>query len=60
MNPPSGGWKAGTGFQVNLVKDTDNLNTILAQSEQFTIKSSSSSTFSSAASGTVTAGSGTL
>ncbi|OJT10358.1 hypothetical protein TRAPUB_13117 [Trametes pubescens] len=60
VNPPSGGWKAGSGFQVNLVKDTDNLNTILAQSEQFTIKASTSSTFSSAASGTVTAGSGTL
>ncbi|OBZ77085.1 hypothetical protein A0H81_03777 [Grifola frondosa] len=47
VNPPSEGWKAGSGYQVNLVKDTLDLNTILAQSGQFTIAVSSSSTFSS-------------
>jgi len=50
VNPPSGGWKAGTGFQVNFVKDATDLDTILAQSNQFTITASSSSTFSSASS----------
>ncbi|KAI0650216.1 hypothetical protein C8Q79DRAFT_998108 [Trametes meyenii] len=62
VNPPSGGWKAGTGFQVNLVKDAENLNTILAQSNQFSITTSTSSTFSSATSGSIsaTAASGTL
>ncbi|KAI0824704.1 Ser-Thr-rich glycosyl-phosphatidyl-inositol-anchored membrane family-domain-containing protein [Trametes gibbosa] len=62
VNPPSGGWKAGTGFQVNLVKDAENTDTILAQSDQFTIVTSTSSTFSSATSGTLlaTGASGTL
>ncbi|EMD40904.1 hypothetical protein CERSUDRAFT_91657 [Gelatoporia subvermispora B] len=50
VNPPSGGWKAGSGYQVNLVQDAQNLNAILAQSNQFTIKESSSSTFSSGSS----------
>ncbi|KAH9850010.1 hypothetical protein C2E23DRAFT_837018 [Lenzites betulinus] len=57
VNPPSGGWKTGTGFQVNLVKDAENTNTILAQSDQFTISTSTSSTFSTASSGTVATGS---
>ena len=56
VNPPSGGWKAGKGFRVNLVADTEHLTTILAQSEQFDIKVSTSSTFSTSA----TAGSNTL
>ncbi|OSC99009.1 hypothetical protein PYCCODRAFT_1480250 [Trametes coccinea BRFM310] len=62
VNPPSGGWKAGSGFRVNLVQDAENLNSLLAQSDMFTISSSTSSTFSSATSGSVSAsaGSGTL
>ncbi|KAI0356469.1 hypothetical protein OH77DRAFT_1400882 [Trametes cingulata] len=62
VNPPSGGWKAGSGFQVNLVKDAENTDSILAQSDQFTISSSTSSTFFSSTSGVATgsAGSGTL
>jgi len=34
---PSGGFPTGTGFQVNFVKDPQDLNTILAQSNQFSI-----------------------
>ncbi|KAI0637967.1 hypothetical protein C8Q77DRAFT_401032 [Trametes polyzona] len=55
VNPPSGGWKTGSGFQVNLVKDAENTDAILAQSEQFTISTSTSSTFSTATSGSVSA-----
>jgi len=40
--PPSGGFPAGTGFQVNFVQDPTNLNTIYAQSGQFAITASSS------------------
>ncbi|KAH8094803.1 hypothetical protein BXZ70DRAFT_946151 [Cristinia sonorae] len=48
VNPPSGGWVAGSGYQVNLVKSTEELNTILAQSGDFSITSGTgSSTFSS-------------
>jgi hypothetical protein len=49
VNPPSTGFPIGTGFRLNLVKDTENLNTIFAQSDKFNIitppasKSSSSS-----------------
>ncbi|KAI0772020.1 hypothetical protein BD413DRAFT_547731 [Trametes elegans] len=64
VNPPSGGWKTGSGFQVNLVQDENHLSSILAQSEQFTISSSTSSTFSTvtsgSASGTASSGTGTL
>ena len=59
MNPPSGGWKSGPGFRVNLVKDAQDLNSILAQSDMFTISTSTSSTFSTATgTGTVSAGTG--
>jgi len=37
VSPPSTGFPTGSGFQVNLVNDTENLNTILAQSQQFSI-----------------------
>ncbi|KAF8631601.1 hypothetical protein AX15_002349 [Amanita polypyramis BW_CC] len=37
LNPPSGGWPLGNGFRVNLVKDTEDLNTIYAQSDEFSI-----------------------
>ncbi|KAI0663203.1 hypothetical protein C8Q70DRAFT_956578 [Cubamyces menziesii] len=59
VNPPSGGWKSGPGFRVNLVKDAQDLNSILAQSDMFTISTSTSSTFSTATgTGTVSAGTG--
>ncbi|KAI1786654.1 hypothetical protein LXA43DRAFT_1032768 [Ganoderma leucocontextum] len=58
VNPPSGGWKAGKGFRVNFVKDSQDLNSILAQSPQFDITASTSSTFSTSVS--ATAGSGTV
>ncbi|KAI0939400.1 hypothetical protein AcW1_004455 [Taiwanofungus camphoratus] len=47
VNPPSGGWVAGTGYQVNLVQDPTHLDSILAQSQQFSIAQTTSSTFSS-------------
>ncbi|KAH9844094.1 uncharacterized protein C8Q71DRAFT_29568 [Rhodofomes roseus] len=50
VNPPSGGWVAGSGYRVNFVQDSNDLNAILAQSEDFTITQSSSSTFTSGAS----------
>jgi len=50
VNPPSGGWVAGTGYRVNFVKNSDDLSAILAQSDDFTIEQSSSSTFSSGSS----------
>jgi len=40
--PPSGGFPVGTGFQINFVQDTQNVNTIYAQSGQFAITGSSS------------------
>ena len=59
VNPPSGGWKSGAGFQVNLVKDDTDLNTILAQSPQFTI-AAASTTQSATTSAIATSGTGTL
>ncbi|RPD66757.1 hypothetical protein L226DRAFT_565548 [Lentinus tigrinus ALCF2SS1-7] len=59
VNPPSEGWKAGSGFQVNLVQDSENLNSILAQSNQFTISQASSS-LSATTTGSVTQGSSVL
>lgn len=50
VNPPSGGWVAGAGYRINFVQDADSLNTIYAQSNDFTIEDSSSSTFSSSSS----------
>jgi hypothetical protein len=34
---PSGGFQVGKGYQVNFVKDSQDLTTILAQSNQFSI-----------------------
>ncbi|KAG0709818.1 hypothetical protein DFH29DRAFT_15980 [Suillus ampliporus] len=51
-NPPSGGWPQGTGFRVNLAKDAEDLDTLLAQSNQFAITTSNSSASSSPTSGT--------
>lgn len=42
--PPSAGFPPGTGFQVNFVKDAQSLTTIYAQSGQFAITASSSTT----------------
>ncbi|KAG2156241.1 hypothetical protein DEU56DRAFT_226123 [Suillus clintonianus] len=42
-NPPSGGWPQGSGFRVNLAADAEHLNTLLAQSNQFSINASTSS-----------------
>ncbi|KAG6812992.1 hypothetical protein H0H92_014923 [Tricholoma furcatifolium] len=47
VNPPSGGWPEGQGFRVNLVKDVNDLNTILAQSSQFSIGLTTSSSSAS-------------
>ncbi|KAJ6539542.1 hypothetical protein B0H19DRAFT_364178 [Mycena capillaripes] len=49
VNPPATGWPAvGDGYRVNFVQDSEHLNSILAQSDQFSIKAappeSSSST----------------
>jgi hypothetical protein len=38
LNPPSGGWPTGDGFQLNFVRDEESLNTIFAQSARFSIK----------------------
>jgi hypothetical protein len=51
--PPSGGFPVGSGFQVNFVKDPQDLNTILAQSGQFTITQSNSTSSTTLASNTV-------
>ena len=44
--PPSAGFPPGSGFQVNFVKDAQSLTTIYAQSGQFSINSTTSSTTS--------------
>ena len=41
-NPPSTGWPTGQGFQVNIVADAQHLDTILAQSDQFSFHAASS------------------
>jgi hypothetical protein len=51
--PPSGGFPVGTGFQVNFVKDPQDLTTILAQSGQFTITKSNSTSATTTPSNTV-------
>ncbi|KAG2154972.1 GPI-anchored small secreted protein [Suillus bovinus] len=42
-NAPSGGWPTGAGFRVNLAADAQHLDTLLAQSNQFDINSTSTS-----------------
>ncbi|KAH9985216.1 Ser-Thr-rich glycosyl-phosphatidyl-inositol-anchored membrane family-domain-containing protein, partial [Russula compacta] len=44
---PSSGFPVGSGYQVNFVKDPQDLNTILAQSNQFNITSSTGTTTTS-------------
>ncbi len=46
LNPPSAGWPKGGGFRVNLCRDPQSPTTILAQSDQFNITSSTSATSS--------------
>eukprot|EP00914_Ancora_sagittata_P010158 GHVO01019559.1.p1 GENE.GHVO01019559.1~~GHVO01019559.1.p1 ORF type:complete len:185 (+),score=9.35 GHVO01019559.1:60-614(+) len=51
LNPPSGGWPAtGGGYRVNLVVNTTELNSILAQSPVFSINESTSTSSSSSSS----------
>jgi len=42
-NPPSGGWPTGSGFRLNFVQDPNHLDTILAQSSEFSITQPTSS-----------------
>jgi hypothetical protein len=58
VNPPSGGWPLGSGFQVNLVESAQNTDTIYAQSTQFSITSGNSSASSSSTATGVIQGSG--
>ena len=37
LNPPSTGWPVGGTFRVNIVQDSESLNSILAQSTEFNI-----------------------
>lgn len=52
---PSGGFPTGSGFRINLVKSANEVDTILAQSDNFVI-AAGSGTGSSASGSTVTAG----
>ncbi|KAN0097440.1 hypothetical protein V8E55_001886 [Tylopilus felleus] len=49
---PNGGWPSGSGFVVNLARDPQDLNSLLAQSNQFNITGVSSTTSPSASSTT--------
>jgi hypothetical protein len=49
-NPPSGGWPLGAGFRVNLAQDAQHLDTLLAQSNEFSITLPNGSTTSVTAS----------
>jgi hypothetical protein len=55
LSPPSAGWPTGNGFRINFVKDTDDLNEILAQSDLFNITEATTSTTSSGATNVLTA-----
>ncbi|PPQ65940.1 hypothetical protein CVT26_010702 [Gymnopilus dilepis] len=54
MNPPSGGWPTGDHFRVNLVQDATDLNSILAQSTEFSITEGTSTLSSTVASSSTT------
>jgi hypothetical protein len=47
VNPPSTGWPTGNNFQVNFVQDANDLNTIYAQSQQFSITQSNTTSTTS-------------
>ncbi|KAK0231010.1 hypothetical protein IW262DRAFT_449368 [Armillaria fumosa] len=52
VNPPAGGWIVGGTYRVNFVQDSQSLNSILAQSSEFNITESSSSSSSATGSST--------
>ncbi|KAG5648895.1 hypothetical protein DXG03_000244 [Asterophora parasitica] len=54
VNPPSGGWPTGGSFRINLVKDPNSLDTILAQSSEFVIKAPAVASSSHTSSGSTT------
>jgi len=60
VNAPASGWPVGSGFQINFVQDANNLNAILAQSQNLTIQVSSTSASSSTPGLTLTGSSTTL
>ncbi|PSR93712.1 hypothetical protein PHLCEN_2v4607 [Hermanssonia centrifuga] len=47
VNPPSTGWPTGSGYQINLVANSQQLSSILAQSDQFSFHAPTSSSGSS-------------
>ncbi|KAF9028464.1 hypothetical protein BDZ89DRAFT_1066111 [Hymenopellis radicata] len=59
LNPPSAGWPKGGGFRVNLCRDPQSPTTILAQSDQFNITSSTSTSATSSGSKTLNTHTGT-
>lgn len=60
---PSGGFPTGSGFRINLVKSANEVDTILAQSDNFVIAAGSgtgsSSTVTAGASGSTTSAAAT-
>ncbi|KAI6163087.1 GPI-anchored small secreted protein [Pisolithus thermaeus] len=58
-SPPSGGWPTGDGFRVNLAQDAEHLDSLLAQSDQFSI-TGSTSTGTSMSTTSVSSGSSAL
>ena len=46
VNAPSTGWPSGSGFQINLVQDSQHLDTLLAQSDDFSFHAPASSSVS--------------
>lgn len=58
IQPPNGGWPSGTAYQINFVQDSNHLDSILAQSQQFDIKASTGSTGTSSSAGSSSASSG--
>ncbi|KAL4076138.1 hypothetical protein V8B97DRAFT_2001772 [Scleroderma yunnanense] len=43
-SPPSAGWPTGDGFRVNLAQDAEHLDSLLAQSSEFSINASTTGT----------------
>ncbi|KIK67932.1 hypothetical protein GYMLUDRAFT_68943 [Collybiopsis luxurians FD-317 M1] len=61
LNPPSGGWPSpGGGYRVNLVVNTTQLNSILAQSPIFNITESNTTSSSTSSTPAATAGTATV
>lgn len=53
VNPPSTGWPSGSGYQINFVASSQQLNSILAQSNDFTFHAPTSSSGSVSGSSSV-------